>query len=59
MLPAGPGQEVGDDEEAAARDDLLLYAGAALYQLADELHQAGAETRVLLADITTSAGPIV
>ena len=59
MLPAGPGQEVGDDEEAAARDDLLLYAGAALHQLADELHQAGAETRVLLTDITTSAGPIV
>ena len=50
---------MGDHEEAAARDDLLLYAGAALYQLADELHQAGAETRVLLADITTSAGPIV
>ena len=46
VVPAGLGEQVRDDEEAAAGDDLLLDAGAALHQLADELHQAGAEARV-------------
>ena len=47
VLPAGPSQQVGDHEEAAAGNDLLLDAGAALHQLADELHQNGAEAGVL------------
>ena len=55
VVPTGPGQQVGDDEEAAARDDLLLDAGASLHQLADELHQTGAEAGVLLARIGCSA----
>ena len=46
VIPAGLGEQVRDDKEAAAGDDLLLDAGAALHQLADELHQAGAEARV-------------
>ena len=49
MLPAGPGQEVGDDQEPAASDDLLLDAGAPHHQLTDKLHQARAEARVLAA----------
>ena len=32
VLPAGLGEEVGDDKEASAGNDLLLDAGAALYQ---------------------------
>ena len=55
MFPAGPGQEVGDDEEAAARNDLLLNAGAALHQLTDELHETGAEAGVLPDHISSSA----
>jgi hypothetical protein len=34
---------VRDDEKATAGDDLLLDAGRALHQLADEAHQLGAE----------------
>ena len=36
-------------------ENLLLYAGAALDQLADELHQTGAEAGVLLARVGCSA----
>ena len=49
VLSAGPGQEVGDDQEPTACDDLLLNAGASHHQLADELHQTRAEARVLAA----------
>ena len=51
VLPARAGQKVGDDEEPASSDDLLLDAGAPHDQLADELHQARAEARVLAAAV--------
>ena len=51
VFPARAGQQVRDDEEPAASDDLLLDAGAAHDQLADELHQARAEARVLAAAV--------
>ena len=44
VLPAGLGQEVGDDQEAPTSDDLLLDAGAALHQFTDELHQTRTKT---------------
>ena len=59
VLPAGPGQQVGDHQEPSAGDDLLLDAGAPHHQLADELHQARAEARVLAAVGHHSCGSAV
>ena len=42
VLARAAAEQVGDDEEAAAGDDLLLDGGRGLDQLADEGHQFGA-----------------
>ena len=45
VLPGRLAQQVRDHQEPSTRDDLLLDAGGALHQLADEAHQLGARKK--------------
>ena len=47
----GPTQQVRDDKEPPARNDLLLDGCRGLHQVADETHQFGTEGRI------SSSGP--